>query len=168
MRHIISNTGSINSETCTILKSMVCVRTNATESQPLVKTFYTVYLDCLWTFTFLMQQSFFLRNFTLEPLPLLLMIWKVFFFAMSRLRHIFMGALTYVVLKTVSSLMADWNVVNNLDWVFVMFHTSSHISCAKKMSACAIFYSLSTSRFKTEASFKEKVSFVSEVWREGV
>ena len=71
----------------------------------------------------------------------------------------FMGALTYVVLKTVSSVMADWNVVNNPEF-FVPFHTSSHIFCGKNMGKCAIFYSLSTSRFKTEASFNEKISFV--------
>ena len=78
---------------------------------------------------------------------------------MSRLRHMFMGALTYVVLKTVSSLMADWHVVNNPEF-FMLFHTSSHIFRGKYMSECASFYSVSTSRFKSEASFNEKISFV--------
>ena len=32
------------------------------------------------------------------------------------------------------------------------------------MSECAIFYSLSTSGFKTEASFNEKISFMRSVW----
>ena len=158
MNHIISNAGSTYSETSAILKSMFCVRNNATGSQPLVKTFYTIYLGCLWTFTFLMEQSF-LRNFTLECLPVLLMIWKFFFFEMYRLRHIFMGALTYVVLKSFSSLTADWNVVSNPEF-FILFQTSSHIFCAKNMSECAIFYSLRTFRFNTEASFNGKISFI--------
>ena len=41
-----------------------------------------------------------------------------------------MGALTYVVLKTVFSLMGDWNVVHNPEF-FMLLHTSSHIFCAK-------------------------------------
>ena len=53
-----------------------------------------------------------------------------------------MRDLTYAVLKTVFSLMADWNVVTN-PWFF-MIHTSSHIFCPKNISECAIFYSLST------------------------
>ena len=70
-----------------------------------------------------------------------------------------MGALTYVVLKTVFSLMGDWNVVRNPKF-FMLLHTSSHIFCTKHISECAIFYSLSTSGFKTEASFNEKISFM--------
>ena len=70
-----------------------------------------------------------------------------------------MGALTYVVLKTAPSLMADWNVVNNPQF-FKLFRTSSHIFCTKNISKCAIFYSLRTSGFKFEASFHEKISFM--------
>ena len=40
-----------------------------------------------------------------------------------------MRDLTYAVLKTVFSLMADWNVVTN-PWFF-MIHTSSHIFVLK-------------------------------------
>ena len=68
-----------------------------------------------------------------------------------------MGALAYVVLKTVFSLTGDWNVVRNFDF-FMLLHTSSHIFCAKNISECAIFHSYSTSGFKTEASFNEKIS----------
>ena len=68
-----------------------------------------------------------------------------------------MRALTYAVLKMVFSLMADWNVVSNPEF-FILIHTSSHIFCAKNISECTIFYSLSTSGFKTEASFNEKIS----------
>ena len=70
-----------------------------------------------------------------------------------------MRALTYAVLKTVFSLMADWNLVSNPEF-FILIHTCSHIFCAKNISECAIFYSLSTSGFKTEASFNEKISFM--------
>ena len=68
-----------------------------------------------------------------------------------------MGALAYVVLKTVFSLTGDWNIVRNPDF-FMLLHTSSHIFCAKNISECAIFHSYSTSGFKTEASFNEKIS----------
>ena len=54
---------------------------------------------------------------------------KVFFFTMSRLRHKFPEAFIYVVLKMVSSLMADWNVSN--PEFFMLFHTNPHIFCAK-------------------------------------
>ena len=87
------------------------------------------------------------------------MIWKFFFFAISLQRYVFMRALTYAVLKMVFSLMADWNVVSNSEF-FILIHTSSHIFCAKNISECAIFYSLSTSWFKAEASFNEKISFM--------
>ena len=70
-----------------------------------------------------------------------------------------MRALTYAVLKMVFSLMADWNVVSNSEF-FILIHTSSHIFCAKNISECAIFYSLSASGFKTEASFNMKISFM--------
>ena len=43
----------------------------------------------------------FLINFPLKRMPLLLTIEKFFFFTMSRLRHISMGSLAYVVKKTV-------------------------------------------------------------------
>ena len=48
-----------------------------------------------------------------------------------------MGTLTYVVLKRVSSLMADWNVISNPEF-FMLFHTSCHIFGAKSTSECAI------------------------------
>ena len=51
-----------------------------------------------------------------------------------------MGPLTYVVLKTVFSLIADSNVVSN-PWFFMLFPTSSHrIFGAKNTSEGAIFY----------------------------
>ena len=59
-----------------------------------------------------------------------------------------------------SYLMADWNVVSNPEF-FMLFHKSFHIFYAKIISECAIFYSLSTSAFKTEASFNDKISFMS-------
>ena len=68
-----------------------------------------------------------------------------------------MGVLTYVVLKTVFILMADWSVVSNPE----LCCTSSHVLCAKITSECAIFCSLSTSGFKNEASFNKKISFMS-------
>ena len=72
-----------------------------------------------------------------------------------------MGALTYVVLKTVSILMADWNVVSNpILSILCCFAQAFHIFCAENISECAIFYSLSISGFKTEASFNEKISFM--------
>ena len=67
-----------------------------------------------------------------------------------------MGVLTYVVLKTVFILMVDWSVFSNPE----LCRTSSHILCAEITSKCAIFCSLNTSGFKTEASFNEKVSFM--------
>ena len=70
-----------------------------------------------------------------------------------------MGALTYVILKTLSSLMADWNVVSNPEF-FMLFRTSSHIFSVKNISECAISYSLSTSEFKTEVSFNEIIPFM--------
>ena len=60
-----------------------------------------------------------------------------------------MGALTCVVLKMVSSLMADWKGVSNPEF-FMLLCKSSHIFCATN-SECGIFYSFSISRFKTEA-----------------
>ena len=59
-----------------------------------------------------------------------------------------------MVLKMVSSLMADWNVVSNPEF-FMLFRTSSHIFSVKNISECAISYSLSTSECKTEASVNE-------------
>ena len=51
-----------------------------------------------------------------------------------------MGPLTYVVLKTVPSLIADLNVVSNPGF-FIFFPTSSlHIFGAKNTSVGAIFY----------------------------
>ena len=55
--------------------------------------------------------------------------------------------------------MADWNVVSNPEF-FMLIHKSSHIFCAKNISECAISCSISTSGFKTETSFIEKISFM--------
>ena len=55
--------------------------------------------------------------------------------------------------------MGDWNVVLDPEF-FMLLHTISHISGAKNISKCAIFYTLSTFGFKTEASFNEKISFM--------
>ena len=55
--------------------------------------------------------------------------------------------------------MADWNVVSNPEF-FMLCRTSSHIICAENTSECAIFCSLSTSRFKIETSFNEKIVFM--------
>ena len=63
-----------------------------------------------------------------------------------------------MVLKTVSSLMADLNVVSNPEF-FMFFRTSSYIFGAKNISERSIFNWLSTSGFKTEA-FNEKASFI--------
>ena len=70
-----------------------------------------------------------------------------------------MGALTFGVLKAVYSLMTDWNVLRNPE-LLILIRLSSHILCAKNISGCAIFYSLSTSGFKTKAFFNEKMSFM--------
>ena len=80
----------------------------------------------------------FLINIPLKRMPLLLTIEKFFFFTMSRLRHISMGSLAYVVKKTVFSLMNDWNVVNNSKF-FILFCTSSHIFGVKNTSKHSIF-----------------------------
>ena len=64
-----------------------------------------------------------------------------------------------MVLKAVFSVMSDWNVVLDPEF-FMLLHTISHISGAKNISKCAIFYTLSTFGFKTEASFNEKISFM--------
>ena len=76
----------------------------------------------------------------------------------SRLLHILMGPLTYVVLKTVSSLIADLNVVSNPGFFIFFSHklSSHHIFGAKNTSVGAIFYWLSTYGFTAEASFNEK------------
>ena len=55
--------------------------------------------------------------------------------------------------------MADWNAVSNSEF-FMLFHASSNVFCVKNISECTIFYSLSTSGFKTEASFDEKILFM--------
>ena len=55
--------------------------------------------------------------------------------------------------------MGDWNVVLDPEF-FMLLHTISHISGAKNIRKCAIFYSLSTFGFKTEVSFNEKISFM--------
>ena len=64
-----------------------------------------------------------------------------------------------MVLKMVSSLMADWNVVSNPEF-FMLFHTSSQIFSVENISECVISYSLSTSEFKTEASVNEIIPFM--------
>ena len=53
-----------------------------------------------------------------------------------------MGPLTYVVLKTVSSLIADLNVVSNPGFFIFFSHklSSHHIFGAKNTSVGAIFY----------------------------
>ena len=43
---------------------------------------------------------------------------------------------------------------------FLCCFAQGHIFCAKNISECAIFYSLSTSGFKTEASFNQKIYFM--------
>ena len=55
--------------------------------------------------------------------------------------------------------MADWNVVISPE-IFMLFRTSSHNFGAKNINERAIFYSLSTSGFKTEASFNERISSI--------
>ena len=65
-----------------------------------------------------------------------------------------------MVLKMVSSLLADWNVVSNPEF-FMLFRTSSHIFSVKNISECAISYSLSTSEFKIKASVNEIIPFMS-------
>ena len=50
-----------------------------------------------------------------------------------------MGPLTCVVLKTIPSLKAHWNVISNPEFL-MLFRTSSHIFGAKNVSECAIFY----------------------------
>ena len=52
--------------------------------------------------------------------------------------------------------MGDWNAALDPEF-FMLLHTISHISGAKNISKCAIFYTLG---FKTEASFNEKISFM--------
>ena len=70
-----------------------------------------------------------------------------------------MGALTYVDLKTVSSLMADWNFVSNPE--FLMCFAQALIFFVLRISVnVPFFYSLSTSEFETEASFNEKIYFM--------
>ena len=64
------------------------------------------------------------------------------------------------LLQTVSRLMADWNVVSNPKFFYAVLHKLSYFFCAKYISEYAIFYSLSTSGFKTEASFNEEISFM--------
>ena len=51
--------------------------------------------------------------------------------------------------------MADLNVVSNPEF-FMLFRTRSYIFRAKNTNECAIFYWLSSCRYKTEASFNEE------------
>ena len=76
--------------------------------KPTLKSFYHLFFSIFCIAT----PRVGLRNFTLKRLPLLLIIWKFFFFAISHSRHMLMGLLIYVLLKTVSSLMTDWNVAS--------------------------------------------------------
>ena len=55
--------------------------------------------------------------------------------------------------------MADWNVLSNLEFL-CCFAQALVFFYARNINECAIFYSLSTSGFKTEASFNEKISFM--------
>ena len=50
-----------------------------------------------------------------------------------------MGHLTYVILKLVSNLVADLNIVSNPEF-FTRFCTSSHVFDAKNNKERAIFY----------------------------
>ena len=77
----------------------------------------------------------------------------------SRLRHILMRPLTYVVLKTFSSLKDDLNVASNLEF-FMLFCTSSHISGAENTSEFAFFYWTNTPGFQTEGWFNDEVSIM--------
>ena len=90
MNHIICNAGSIYSETPPILKSMVCIWNNATGSQPLVKTFCTIYLGCLWAFIFLMKQSFFKKLF-IRAFAVIIDDFKIFLFLSVPLRAYIYG-----------------------------------------------------------------------------
>ena len=58
-----------------------------------------------------------------------------------------MRPLTYVVLKTFSSLKDDLNVASNLEF-FMLFCTSSHISGAENTSEFAFFIELTRLDFK--------------------
>ena len=64
---------------------------------------------------------------------------KVFLFTISCSQRISMGPLTYVVLKTVSSVMANFNVVSNPRF-FMMFGTSFRIFDAKNTNEYVIYY----------------------------
>ena len=94
------------------------------------------------------------RNFTLKHLLLLSMVQKFLFFTISHIRHLLMLPLTCVALKMVSTLVADFYVVNNPE-LFMLFGTRSYIFCAASTGARVIFNWLGTSGFKTEASFHE-------------
>ena len=55
--------------------------------------------------------------------------------------------------------MADWNSVSNSEF-FMLFHTSSYIFCAKNLGECAIFYSLSISKFSSLVFFYQWQNYV--------
>ena len=137
---------------------MVCIRNNATGSQSLVKTFCKIYLGCLWTFTFLMESSFF-KKLYIKAFIVITDDLKVFLFRDLHLKACIYGKFDLCGFKTVFSLMGDWNVVRNSEF-FMLLQTSSHIFCAKIINEWTIFYPHSTSGFKTEASFNEKISFM--------
>ena len=82
---------------------------------------------------------------------------KVFFFAISRLRHIFKGPLTYVVLKTVSSLMVKkWLMtVSNFE-LFMLFCTALILFLAKDVIGYDIFFSFTTLDLKLKHRFIKK------------
>ena len=79
-----------------------------------------MYLGCLWAF----------KSFPFSRYPLTAYTYGIF---------------GLCGLKTVSSLMADLNVICNTDV------NSSHIFSVKNISDCVTFYWLSASGFKTEA-----------------
>ena len=135
---------------------MVCIRNNGTGSQPLAKMFCKIYLGCLWTFTLLMEQSFF-KKLYIKAFIVIIDHLKAFLFRNFRLKACIYRSFGLCCFKNGICLMGDWNVVCNPDF-FMLLHTSSHIFCAKNISECAIFHSYSTSGFKTEASFNEKMS----------
>ena len=65
---------------------------NATVSQPLLKTFCTIYLGCLWTFIFLMKQSFFFKKHYIRAFTVIIDDLKVFLFSSAQLKAYIYGS----------------------------------------------------------------------------
>ena len=78
------------------------------------------------------EQSLFSETFHCESFNVIINNLKVFYFHDS-LRHIHIGPLTYGVLKTVSNLKADLNVVSNPEF-FMLFR--SYVYCWKYQRIC--------------------------------